>query len=48
MTDTAGKITSFEDARERLQHKVDTRAADDQGIEALKDVAFGSVSESSP
>lgn len=43
MTDTAGKITSFEDDSHRLQARVETKAGDDQGVEALKDIAFGSV-----
>jgi hypothetical protein len=43
MTDTAGNITSFEDDDYRLQPKVETKARDDQGIEVLKDIVFGSV-----
>lgn len=43
MTDTAGNIKSFEDDDYRLQPKVETKARDDQGIEALKDIVFGSV-----
>ena len=43
MTDTAGRFTSLEDDVDRLRPRMESKAADDQGIEALKDIAFGSV-----
>ena len=43
MTGTLEKIPRFEDDNDRLHSGFETKAKDDQGIEALKDIAFGSV-----
>ena len=43
MTDTVGNFTPLEDGVARVPQKMETKAIDGQGIEALKDVAFGSV-----
>ncbi len=48
MTDTVGKFTSYEDDNGRLHSVVETKATDDPGTEALKDITFGSVRRNSP
>ena len=43
MTDTVGNFTPLEDGVARVPQRMETKAIDGQGIEALKDIAFGSV-----
>ena len=45
MTDTVGKFTSLEDDVDRLRPRMEAKATGDQGVEALKDIAFGSVNQ---
>ena len=44
MTGTLENITSLEDGNDWYQSRSKTEAKDDHGVEALKDITFGSVS----